>query len=489
MGHDMAIFCFYGIEGAQVDWGDIPLYPNDPRDFGIINAKMFFDHFKADIFLTLVDVWVLGGLDPGLKWVPWIPIDMDPVPPTIQDVLKNHPAIVTVMVQSKWGQRKLKEADIDSIYIPNDFDTKLYSPQPEWRKIAREKYEWEDKFVIGTVGTNHGERKNWNAGMQAVSTFEKMHPGEIRYYQHCNPTDPRGINLLALRENLGMEKYTFFPSQAQVAVGIERETMARAYNAMDVFLMPTKGEGFCRPIIEAQACGVPVIATKCTSHEELVAGGYFIKDLMKSWTTQNAWQYECRPDEIVERLEEAYQDKKNGSIVKRQKQARKEAEKYDESILYTEYWPQAIQQIEAKLKGPKNLEGVQQWRRVFIPKTCVPRKVLDIGCGIKQTYKPELEHLGEYVGFDNREGKDIVVGDAHQLPFETGEFGFVWMSELLEHVDNPKMVLEEAKRVGKHGVCIFSTPQNTFFKGDPSHKVVRNVEYNVLASGDGLITW
>ncbi|KKL11336.1 hypothetical protein LCGC14_2546860, partial [marine sediment metagenome] len=130
-----------------------------------------------------------------------------------------------------------------------------------------------------------------------------------------------------------------------------------------------------------------------------------------------------------------------------------------------------------------------QWRRVFIPKTCVPRKVLDIGCGIKQAYKPELEHLGEYVGFDNRPGKDIVVGDAHKLPFETGEFGFVWMSEILEHVENPKMVIDEAKRVGKHGVCIFSTPQNTFFKGDPSHKVVRNVEYNALASGDGLISW
>ena len=64
MGHDMAIFAFYGIEGALVDWGDIPLYPNDPRDFGIINAKMFFDHWKADIFITLVDAWVLGDLDP-----------------------------------------------------------------------------------------------------------------------------------------------------------------------------------------------------------------------------------------------------------------------------------------------------------------------------------------------------------------------------------------------------------------------------------------
>jgi 2-polyprenyl-3-methyl-5-hydroxy-6-metoxy-1,4-benzoquinol methylase len=60
---------------------------------------------------------------------------------------------------------------------------------------------------------------------------------------------------------------------------------------------------------------------------------------------------------------------------------------------------------------------------------------------------------------------------------------------MLEHVDNPKKVISEMKRVGKHGVCLFSTPQNTFFKLDPSHKVVTGIDYQVLNTGDGMISW
>lgn len=488
MGHDMAIFAFFGLAGSKVDWGDIPIYPNDPGDFGIKHAKMFFDDWQADILITLVDVWVLGDLNPSLRWVPWIPIDHDPVPPFIVDELKKHPAIIKVMVQTKWGQKKLKEKGIDSIYMPNDFDTKLFSPRPEWRETGRKKYEWEDKFVVGCVGTNHNERKNWVTALKAVKMLESRHPGEIAYYMHCNPMDPRGINLLSLRESLGMDKYTFFPSACQVATGIDRETMVRTYNVFDVFLLPSKGEGFCRPIVEAQACGVPVITTKCTSQQELVAGGWFIEDLKPFWTLQNSWQFDCQTEEVAELLEEAYQAKKNGSIVERGRIARQEAEKYDESVLYTKYWPKAIAEIEEALKSPRNLEGIQPFRQVFIPRTCIPRKVLDLGSGTTTPYKESLEPLGEYVAVDKRGGKGVKKCDAHRLPFEDGEFGFVWCSELLEHVESPKRVLAEAKRVGRHGVCIFSTPQNPHFKGDPDHKIV-HLDYTTLASGDGMITW
>lgn len=488
MGHQMAIFAFWGIAGSKVDWGEIPIYPNDPGDFGIERAKMYFDDWQADIYVTLVDVWVLDHLDPSLRWVPWIPVDHDPVPPLVVDVCKKHPAIIKVMVQSKWGQRKLKEKGIDSIYVPNDFDTTLYSPKPEWREVGRKKYEWEDRFVIGCVGTNHNERKNWTRAMQAVKIFESRHPGEVAYYQHCNPMDPRGINLLALREELKMEKYTFFPSQAHVSTGIDRETMARTYNVFDVFLLPSKGEGFCRPIVEAQACGVPVITTQCTSHQELIAGGWFIKELTPQWTLQNSWQFDCRTDEIVELLEEAYQAKKDGSIIQRGKEARKEAQKYDESILYSKYWPQALMDIEKALKSPRNLEGVQPYRQMFIPKNCIPRKVLDLGSGRTTPYKELLEPLGEYVAVDIRGGEGVKKYDAHKLPFEDGEFGFVWCSELLEHVENPEKVLAEAKRVGNHGICLFSTPTNPFFKDDADHKIV-HLDYTTISSGDGMISW
>jgi glycosyltransferase involved in cell wall biosynthesis len=54
------------------------------------------------------------------------------------------------------------------------------------------------------------------------------------------------------------------------------------YNGMDCFLSLGGMEGFNLPLIEAMACGVPVIASNCTTHPELlgdtgllVDGAYF----------------------------------------------------------------------------------------------------------------------------------------------------------------------------------------------------------------------
>lgn len=52
------------------------------------------------------------------------------------------------------------------------------------------------------------------------------------------------------------------------------DSMLRAmYCACDVFLAPSKAEGFGLPILEAQACGCPVVASNCTSYPEVVGQG------------------------------------------------------------------------------------------------------------------------------------------------------------------------------------------------------------------------
>jgi len=68
MGHDIAILAFYGLQGSRVDWGDIPIYPNPSQDWGIKSSPMFYKDWKADILITLVDVWVMGALSREMHW-------------------------------------------------------------------------------------------------------------------------------------------------------------------------------------------------------------------------------------------------------------------------------------------------------------------------------------------------------------------------------------------------------------------------------------
>jgi len=431
-------------------------------------------------------------MDPTLHWCPWMPVDHNPIPPLVLKTAQQCPGIIKPIAMSKFGMKQLEDNGVDAYYIPHTVNTKLFKPDPVSRKRGRDRYEWKDKFVIGCVATNQAERKNWNVMMQAVSKFEKMHPGEIVFYMHTRLTDSMGLNLRELKEELGMNEYVRAPSETQLDMGISEEIMAATYNVFDVFLLPSKGEGFGIPYIEAQATGVPVIMTKCTGHEELMGGGWFIENLRKEWSGQGSWRFDCDVDEVTDKLELAYQAKKSGEIVEIGKKAIEKAMEYEEETIYSTYWPSVLADIEKRIKEPKNMEGIQKWRLAFIPQGIVPRKVLDLGSGLTTPYKPYLEHLGEYVAVDNRAGGNgIINADAHKLPFRDKEFGFLWCSEMLEHVDKPEVVVREAKRVSNNGVIIFSTPKNPTFFIDPGHKVVdpRKVKYAEMGVGDGILVW
>ena len=486
MGHEVAIFAYYGVAGSKLDWGDIVIYPNNDHDYGVNQHYIYYEDFKADILISLTDVWVLQGLDPRVKWFPWMPIDHDPIPPAVLNSLRQI-AFVKAIAMSKFGLAELQKHGIPAYYIPLSVNTQLFTPREDLRQQSRKLAGWEDKFVIGTVAVNC-PRKNFDTAMLAVKQFATKH-NDVIYYMHTKPMDSQGINLVALREALDIKDITLFPPPTQMEIGIPREIMVQMYNSLDVFLLPSKGEGFCLPVMEAQACGIPVLISDNTALTESLGGGWLLKEKRLEWTGQHSWNFNCSVDEIVEYLEQAYKAKKDGSIDEIKAKARAKALEYSEDKVLS-YWPPVLKDMEKRIKEPKNCEGVVPWKLYFIPRECSPPKVLDIGCGVNQLYKDSLIHLGEYIGIDIKNGPNVIRMDAHHLTFKDKEFGFVFCSEVLEHVDNPKQVLAEAKRVGVHGVCLFSTPADrTCFDADPEHKEVKDIDYAVIASGDGCVVW
>ncbi len=51
---------------------------------------------------------------------------------------------------------------------------------------------------------------------------------------------------------------------------VPHDAMPALYRSADAFVLPTRGEGAGMPVLEAAACGVPVIATAWGGHEELM---------------------------------------------------------------------------------------------------------------------------------------------------------------------------------------------------------------------------
>ena len=68
-------------------------------------------------------------------------------------------------------------------------------------------------------------------------------------------------------ESLGVDDMVVFTGR------ISEETKADHYRLADAYVMPSRWEGFGFVVIEALACGIPVIASKLDGTAEAVRGG------------------------------------------------------------------------------------------------------------------------------------------------------------------------------------------------------------------------
>ena len=150
---------------------------------------------------------------------------------------------------------------------------------------------------------------------------------------------------------LGLENAVVVPEQFQYIAGYPPEFLVDVYNASDVLMSATMGEGFGIPIIEAQACGTPVIAGGWTAMEELVFSGWKLDrhtEAIPYITQLAATQYVPSVDAILDKLEKAY-DMATEDRMKLRQTAREAALQYDADLITQKYWIPTLKVIEERL--------------------------------------------------------------------------------------------------------------------------------------------
>lgn len=122
--------------------------------------------------------------------------------------------------------------------------------------------------------------------------------------------------------------------------------------------------------------------------------------------------------------------------------------------------------------------------------------VLDIGAGHnpfiradvlvdKYVDTPKHRSSGRLLKIDSRQ--ILIIGDAEILPFKDNSFDFVVCRHVLEHVDNPQLLLKELKRIGKKGYIETPSPFRELIHGGiPNQKDLAKIKgINELIHGEG----
>ena len=339
-GYGMSVSAFCGLSGHALSWVDnIMIYPNARHKYGMDVLEQHAKTANADVVISLMDAWVCEPEQyPNTKWIPWFPIDSEPLTKINADVVK---LAYKRLVFSKHACKMMDAAGLDYDYIPHGVDTEIFKPVD--RVGLREKLDLpEDAFIVGMVAANVGfpPRKAFAENISAFKMLHDKHPDTMLYLHTADGTRGEGFDIVAFLDFIGLKLGTDVILANQYhysSLSYPDPAMNLLYNAMDVHLLCSKGEGFGIPIIEAQAAGCPVIVGDWTSMGELCFSGWKLdkSEAEPEYTQYGAYWFVPHIGSIYQRLENAYQ--KKGNKIYRER-AREGSLAYDADKIVAEYW-------------------------------------------------------------------------------------------------------------------------------------------------------
>lgn len=365
-GYDPVVFANYGIEGAPLRADGILMLPRVANPYGndILLAHMALS--GCDYVLSLYDP---HAFDPNIMrqvaWCSWTPIDCTPA----------HPSTLRVLHEARWiwalsphGKRMMLAGGLPEsrvAIVPHGIDIDVFKPGD--KLAARNSLSMhtgaripDDAWLVIMNSANKGRpsRKGFYEAFRAISVMMQRHP-DVWVYCH---TEYAGIydgeNLIEVLRLCGIdENRIVFPSQAHLVTGqLPAQYVATAYQAGDVFLHASHGEGFGVPSIEAQACGLPVILADNTAQRDLCYAGWLTPCVTYMPVTGMTWE---RPlvDAMVGNLESAYRAREDAALRTR---ARASAEQFDYRRVFEHIMLPQLQKIDAEIAGER------QRGRIFV---------------------------------------------------------------------------------------------------------------------------
>lgn len=243
-----------------------------PHSWSRARMNAVIDQFAPDVVITAGPLCLLHSMTQTpnrafVKWIGYASFEAEPLVRAVGELLRG---MDQVAVRSNWCKSVVEELcpTADCRIVAHGVDSAVFRPLPNRREL-RDSAGLSDRFVVGCVARNWF-RKQIPILIRAFADSAADQPDAFLYL-HMDPDDG-DWPLLELAARHGIADRTAFTRGLAGVIGIDQPQLNRIYNLFDVMVLPTMGEAFGLPILEAMAAGAPVAATDCSAVTELVAG-------------------------------------------------------------------------------------------------------------------------------------------------------------------------------------------------------------------------
>lgn len=215
----------------------------------------------------------------------YAPVDGINLPPQWTDLI---PKITNVVAMSRWGQQFYQPSrlvyhgvDPDHYWPVSERPIKLTTGEVlRTKKDCKRAFGFNpDSFVIGRVDSNSG-RKDYPALVKALAPVMAKHK-DIEVWFHTQASQMQhGVNLGVLWSRfpeVDIDRIKT-PDLYNRRIGWPTQDMNGLFNAFDVFVSTSRGEGFGLSLAQAEACAVPVVAQNVSAIPEVVGPGGVLVD-------------------------------------------------------------------------------------------------------------------------------------------------------------------------------------------------------------------
>ena len=171
-----------------------------------------------------------------------------------------------VWTPSRWGAERFQASGVTKPIrvVPLGYDASRFAPASGARRAS-------PRFTFLSV-FEWGERKAPEILLRAyAAAFAGPEKNDVLLVVRANNHDGH-VNVPQQMEDLGLPR-NGPPVAFLYNTHIRASQLATLYQGADAFVLPSRGEGWGMPILEAMACGLPVIATPWSGPSEFLHDG------------------------------------------------------------------------------------------------------------------------------------------------------------------------------------------------------------------------